>query len=151
MHFFLGFCPCMPLLSFSNSLTTTYLHTIILTQNSMSREHLYLLNKYVLFNPLYYSLTAIFSPPFSPLPFSPWIWLKFLRHFLPKFQNLVLIPSIHNLIHFIISNNKFAANENWRKPEVPLRHPLQVTSIKFQICWTDLTKLGLGTSEHRLG
>ena len=72
MHCFLGFCPCMPLLSFSNSLTTTYLHTIILTQNSMSREHLYLLNKYV---SRYYSIPfTIPLQPFSPRHFPPAIF-----------------------------------------------------------------------------
>ena len=74
----------MPLLSFSNSLTTTYLHTIILTQNSMSREHLYLLNKYV---SRYYSIPfTIPLQPFSPRHFPPAIFPLNLVEISPPFS-----------------------------------------------------------------
>ena len=85
--FFSGFLPmhaAAKFFQFFNHYLHTYLHTIILTQNSMSREHLYLLNKYV---SRYYSIPfTIPLQPFSPRHFPPAIFPLNLVEISPPFS-----------------------------------------------------------------
>ena len=74
-------------------------------------------------------LQPFFPLPFSP-PISPWNWLKSPCHFLPKFHNMVLIPSMHNLIHFLLQTINLQAWSPFEAP--PSSHPFQGTPFEWK-------------------
>ena len=71
-----------------------------------------------------------FSPFRFPFPFPPWNWLKSPCHFLPKFHNMVLIPSMHNLIHFLLQTINLQAWSPFEAP--PSSHPFQGTPFEWK-------------------